>query len=232
MQLFYATKTQISEGTLSVDESNHCVRVLRKKEGDEIQLMDGEGGLYKATVLDANAKKCTFEIKDKSFSKSDLPDLHVLICPTKNLDRFEFFVEKACELGIREITPVLAFNSERKHLNVEKLRKRMVAACKQSYTLHFPLINEVITFKDAIDASVEGSQKFIAHCYSTETPELKEQKRTIPTIVLIGPEGDFSKEEVQMAEEKGFSAVTLGAKRLRTETAGLYVCSVFNILRN
>ncbi len=231
MQLFYATKSQISEGTLSVDESNHCVRVLRKKAGDEIQLLDGEGGIYKASVLEANAKKCTFKVTNKSVSKNDLPHLQVLICPTKNLDRFEFFVEKACELGIKEITPVLAFNSERKHLNVEKLRKRMVAACKQSYTLSFPVIHEAIKFKEVISTSFEGAQKFIAHCHSTETPELKHQNVSLPTVVLIGPEGDFSKEEVELAEGNNFSAITLGTKRLRTETAGLYVCSVFNILK-
>lgn len=232
MQLFYVSSSELTAGHLSPEESNHCVRVLRKKEDDEIHLIDGKGGSYSAVVTKANAKSCEFKVTETKQSANNLPDLHVLIAPTKSLDRFEFFIEKACELGIKEITPVFTFNSERRHLNRDKLTKKMVAACKQSYTLHFPVINEPIKFAQAMNlhGSHQAMQKLIAHCYSHETPHLKTMDTQKATLLLIGPEGDFSKEEVTAAEQAGFKAVSLGDKRLRTETAGIFACSIFNLV--
>lgn len=227
MQLFFATKSDIDKKVLPPEESQHCVKVLRKKNGDEVNVIDGQGSNYRVRITDANHKSCGYEILSKKEVPYNLPDLHIAMAPTKNLDRFEFFIEKACELGIREITPILTYNSERKHLNVEKLRKKMIAACKQSYTLHFPQINEVTKFSDLIKAQCD--QKLIGHCHSHSTPHLKTMTSNRATLLLVGPEGDFSPEEVSSAAAAGFSPISLGNKRLRTETAGLFACSIFNL---
>ena len=231
MQLFYVSKEELNKKQLSVEESNHCIRVLRKVEQDEIILIDGQGGKYSAIIQNANPKACEFKVISDEKSVYNLPALHIAIAPTKNLDRFEFFIEKACELGIKEITPILTFNSERKHLNVEKLIKKMVGACKQSYTLHFPVINEAVKYTSFLkqEAVQKTAQKLIGHCYSHETPHLNTVDTKKETILLIGPEGDFSQEEITLAEQNGFQAISLGDKRLRTETAGVFACAIFNL---
>lgn len=227
MQLFFASKSDVKKGVLSPEESQHCVKVLRKKEGDQVHVIDGEGGRYLAEIVNGSAKSCTYKVVSTEQVPYNLPNLHIAIAPTKNLSRFEFFVEKACELGIKEITPMQTFNTERKHLNIEKLTKKMVAACKQSYTLHFPKINEVKKFSDVVD--LPAAQKLVAHCYSHETPHLDTFNTDKETLLIIGPEGDFSTEEVEAAQNAGFQAVSLGFKRLRTETAGMFACSIFNL---
>lgn len=227
MQLFFASKSDVNKGVLSPEESQHCVKVLRKKKGDEVNVIDGEGSNYLVKITNASSKSCEYEVVSKEEVPYNLPNLHIAIAPTKNLNRFEFFVEKACELGIKQITPMLTFNSERKHLNVEKLTKKMIAACKQSYTLHFPVINPVMKFSDLIKEHAE--QKLIAHCYSHETPHLASFDTKKETLLIVGPEGDFSKEEVGSAINAEFQAVSLGHKRLRTETAGMFVCAIFNL---
>ena len=227
MQLFFASKTDVEKGVLSPEESQHCVKVLRKKVGDEVNVIDGEGSNYLVKITKVSGKSCEYQVLSKEEVAYNLPNLHIAIAPTKNLSRFEFFVEKACELGVKEITPMLTFNSERKHLNIEKLTKKMVAACKQSYTLHFPVINPVVKFSEVIKTNAE--QKLIAHCYSHETPHLSSFDTEKETFLIVGPEGDFSKEEVESATEAEFHAVSLGYKRLRTETAGMFACSIFNL---
>lgn len=230
MQLFFASKLDVQKGVLSPEESQHCVKVLRKKVGEQVNVIDGEGSNHLVEITKANAKHCEYKVLSTKEIAYNLPNLHIAIAPTKNLNRFEFFVEKACELGIKEITPMLTFNSERKHLNIEKLMKKMIAACKQSYTLHFPVINPVMKFSEVVKINAE--QKLIAHCYSHQTPHLNSFDTKKETFLIVGPEGDFSKEEVQAAQGAGFSAVSLGYKRLRTETAGMFACSIFNLASN
>ncbi|MFT6747042.1 MAG: 16S rRNA (uracil1498-N3)-methyltransferase [Glaciecola sp.] len=227
MQLFFASKSDVQKGVLSPEESQHCVKVLRKKVNDKVNVIDGEGCNYLVRITKSSAKSCEYQVLSKEEVPFNLPNLHIAIAPTKNLSRFEFFVEKACELGIKEITPMLTSNSERKHLNIEKLTKKMIAACKQSYTLHFPTINPVLKFSDVV--KIKAEQKLIAHCYSHETPHLKSFDKEKETFLIVGPEGDFSKEEVQAAIDAKFQAVSLGYKRLRTETAGMFACSIFNL---
>ena len=227
MQLFFAQPSDIQQGILSPEESMHCVKVLRKKEGDLIHLVNGIGDLISVEIVHANPKKCVFKFVKKEVQQNNNPFLHIAIAPTKNLDRIEFFIEKACELGIQTITPLITFNSERKHINIERLQKIVVAACKQSYTLNFPTLNQATKYSDVINLSFE--QKLIAHCYSHETPHLKTFDTTKSTLLLIGPEGDFSEQEIKLASDKGFESVSLGEKRLRTETAGILACSIFNL---
>lgn len=227
MQLFFALKSDVQQGVLSTEESQHCVKVLRKKEGDQVHVIDGEGGRYLVEITKANSKKCQYQLISKEETECTLPNLHVAIAPTRHLSRFEFFLEKACELGIKEITPMLTHNCERKHLNVEKLTKKMIAACKQSYTLHFPVINPVTSFSDLVKQKAD--QKLVAHCHSHTTPHLASFEHDRQTLLLIGPEGDFSNAEVELAVKQNFEAVSLGPKRLRTETAGMFACAVFNL---
>jgi len=227
MQLFFASKLDVKNGVMSPEESQHCAKVLRKTIGDKVNVIDGEGANHLVEITVGSAKQCEYKVLSTEHKAFDLPNLHIAIAPTKNMNRFEFFVEKACELGVKEITPLLASNSERKHLNVEKLTKKMVGACKQSYTLHFPVINQFKKFSEVI--KIEAEQKLIAHCYSHETPHLKSFNSNKETLLIIGPEGDFSKDEVEAATKNNFQAISLGVKRLRTETAGIFACSIFNL---
>lgn len=229
VQYFFATKKEIGDGFLNEEESHHCLKVLRKKVGDQIHLLDGEGGIYRAEILANKGKLAGIKVIEARKEEYNLPHLHLLVAPTKNIDRFEFFIEKACELGVKEITPIICGNSERKHLNVEKLRKRMLAACKQSGTTYFPQLNEVIRLKEV--GKYTADQKLIAHCYSQETPHLKAFDLGKSTMVLIGPEGDFLEEEVKLLMEQGYHGISLGPKRLRTETAAVFVCATFNLMQ-
>ena len=156
--------------------------------------------------------------------------LHVAIAPTKNIDRFEWFVEKATELGIAEITPIICRHSERKTLKLERIQKLMISAARQSQHYYFPMVNAEVSFDlflDSLDGS--GSSTFIAHCEEAEKQEARELASTTNAIVLIGPEGDFSHEEIEKAMKKGFKALSLGNSRLRTETAGLKAVAAFNL---
>jgi 16S rRNA (uracil1498-N3)-methyltransferase len=228
MQLFYANSFELKAGILSPEESLHCIKVLRKINGDNIHVINGLGDLFLCEISDANPKKCAYKIISQKNQKNNLPPLHIAISPTKNIDRTEFFIEKACEIGIQSITPLLTFNSERKHLNEERLNKILVSACKQSYTLNFPILNPASKFTDIVKLKVD--QKLIAHCFSHETPHLKDFNTQKNTLLLIGPEGDFSEQEIKLATENGFESVSLGEKRLRTETAGILACSIFNLI--
>lgn len=227
MQLFYASQEDFTNGHLSEGESRHCATVLRKKIGDEILLMDGLGNVVVSEIEDLSGKKVWFNVKEKISQNAVLPKLHIAIALTKSMDRFEFFVEKACELGIQEITPMHTYNSERRKFNEEKLNKWMIAACKQSQTYIFPKINPLKKYSEVV--KLQAEQRFIAHCHSHETPQLEDLAGENECLLLIGPEGDFSAQEIKEAEENGFEAVSLGNKRLRTETAGMFACSIFNL---
>jgi len=230
MQLFYVPNISGAEVFLDETESKHAVKVLRLSIGDAIQLVDGKGGFYEAEVSDANPKKCRLKITNTqiNFGKKDF-HLHLAVAPTKNIDRFEWFLEKATEIGINEITPLLTEHSERKTVKTERLEKILVSAMKQSVKAFLPVINEVTSFNDLITNSTSGN-KFIAHCYEGEKKHLKnEVKKGEDILILIGPEGDFSREEVELAKQNGFREISLGTSRLRTETAAVVACHIVNL---
>ena len=211
--------------TLPEEESQHAVKVLRLQIGEEIAVVDGVGGFYTARITNPHPKHCGFEIVEQltGVGKHDYK-LHIAIAPTKNIERLEWFLEKSTEIGIDEITPVVCRFSERKIVKEERLHKIIVAAAKQSLKAYFPKLNPMITF-DELMKNYQASQKFIAHCYEEDKKLFQNEiKPSSDVLILIGPEGDFSKEEVQKAISLGFVPVSLGNSRLRTETAGVVAC--------
>jgi 16S rRNA (uracil1498-N3)-methyltransferase len=224
MQLFYNPTITKNTKQLTFDktESRHIVRVLRKKEGDLVFITNGLGYLFTAKIILANDKKCLVEIiesENKPATKNYY--LHIAIAPTKLNDRFEWFLEKATEIGIDEITPIICEHSERKVVKMKRMEKIIHAAAKQSLKFNFPKINEPTSFQKFIETSFEG-KKLIAHCEDTAKNSLKSilQKKE-KTTILIGPEGDFSTNEIQQSLEHNYIPVSLGESRLRTETAGV-----------
>lgn len=233
MHLFYTPDIISSTYTLNEEESKHCVRVLRLNEGDKIQLIDGVGGFYDAEITDNNPKRCSVKIIEhkKEVGKRNW-HLHIAIAPTKNMDRLEWFVEKATEIGIDAVSLIDCKNSERTIVKTERIQKVAISAIKQSLKAYLPKINEVIDYKKFIALTKDfKGEKFIAHCQSAELPHLK-TKYTLKqnAFVLIGPEGDFTIDEVKFALENGFKEISLGESRLRTETAAIYACAALNVL--
>ena len=235
MHLFYTPDIASDSYTLNEEESRHCIRVLRLTTGDTIQLINGKGEWFEAEITDDNQKRCTVKIitSKKDVGKRNW-NLHIAIAPTKNMDRLEWFVEKATEIGIDEISLIDCKNSERTIVKTERLSKVIISAMKQSLKAYMPKVNEVIDFKKIIQSTLDfKGQKFIAHC--EDEPDTKSSLKTIYTpqqnvLVLVGPEGDFSIDEIIMAKNNGFKEISLGASRLRTETAALYACTVLNAL--
>ncbi len=230
MQLFYVPNISGAEVVLDETESKHAVKVLRLSNGEKIQIIDGKGGFYEAEISDANQKKCRLSILKSvlDFEKKNFY-LHIAIAPTKNIDRFEWFLEKATEIGIDEITPLLSEHSERKVVKPERLEKILVAAMKQSLKAYLPALNELTTFNELVTNST-ATNKYIAHCYEGEKPHLKNEiAKDDNTLILIGPEGDFSPEELELAKTNGFQEISLGNARLRTETAGVVACHIVNL---
>ncbi|MCC6180639.1 MAG: 16S rRNA (uracil(1498)-N(3))-methyltransferase [Bacteroidia bacterium] len=218
---------------LNEDESLHCVKVLRHKVGDIIRVIDGKGTVAIGKIEAAHAKQCAVSLTQKQFIEpSRNYKLHIAIAPTKNIERIEWFVEKAVEIGIDEISFLKCKNSERTVVKDERIIKVAESAVKQSQQAYVPKINAIIDFKSFIQQDTSNI-KLIAHCadyaktvIGTHIP--KQQSVT----VLIGPEGDFSNEEIQLATDNQYQAISLGNTRLRTETAGLYVCNAFSVLFN
>ena len=215
---------------LPMEEAMHALRVLRLKSGDEMFLMDGEGNFYRAEVTIAATKRCMYEIKETlPQAKTWKGNIHIAIAPTKVMDRIEWFCEKATEIGVDEITFLNCKFSERKVMRTVRLDKIVVAAVKQSHKPWKPSLNAMVSFKDFV-TTPRGGRKYIAHCYEeierkdffTEVYQLADIDGGEDVTVLIGPEGDFSIDEVRLAVENGYESVTLGASRLRTETAALY----------
>ena len=222
MQLFYCPELLNESSFLSNEESIHCFKVLRKKIGDHIYLIDGVGGFYEAKITFASRKKVVFNIIKKWNQPQSPYSLHIAIAPTKNNDRFEWFLEKATEIGIDEVTPIICEHSERKMIKNERMKKIIVSAAKQSLKSKLPKINKVTSFNDFIFKK-HSSQCFIAHCLPSQKRKLKNEVVSESTI-LIGPEGDFSKLEVEVALKNNFIPISLGSVRLRTETAGVIAC--------
>jgi len=248
MHLFFVPNLS-SASILPEEESLHAVKVLRLKTGDSIQIVDGKGGFFNARITTPHHKHCAFEITETLVDTSRRNyKLHIAIAPTKNIERLEWFIEKATEIGIDEITPVFCQNSERKVVKEERLEKIIISAAKQSKKAKFPTLNPSCTF-DQLIKSYKADQQFIAHCYTSPQPSPTEReyegrmnvssienstferkilkseiKHGKSILILIGPEGDFSPEEVSTAIKNGYQPVSLGESRLRTETAGVVAC--------
>lgn len=231
LHIFYVPEAKnAASGTvvyLGGDEALHCSRVLRLKSGDEAALVDGFGGMYTARLLECHKDTVSAEIVEVCsdvYRRSYYN--HIAIAPTKNTDRFEWFVEKAVEFGIDEITPLLCAHSERKVLKLDRIEKILISAVKQSGNVVMPKLNPLTPFADFL-RSAKAAKKLIAHCESgMEKVFFKDAVcKNDSVITLIGPEGDFSKEEISMALGSGFCAVSLGETRLRTETAGVAACA-------
>ena len=230
MQIFYAPDIATNP-ELPEEEANHCVRVLRLNEGDEILVTDGKGTFYKAAIRRANTKHCEISILE-IWRQPELWNfkLHIAVAPTKNMDRMEWFVEKATEIGIDTITCLNCRFSERKEVKTARLEKILVSAMKQSQKATLPRLNGMTDFKRFISEPFDG-RKFIAHCEEEEKPLLKHVYHPGENaLILIGPEGDFSPEEIRLAKENGFEAISLGESRLRTETAALVACHTIHVL--
>lgn len=233
MHIFYTPDIQSDEYLLDEQESRHATKVLRLVEGDEILLIDGKGTQYVALINSRLGKRTMVHVKSKSSQGArSSHGLHMAIAPTKNIERLEFFLEKATEIGVDEITPLLCRYSERKVIKDERLQRIVVAAAKQSIKAFMPKLNPLTTVEDFVK-KVEGEGKYICHCYDKPKVALKSiTTAKSDSIVMVGPEGDFSIDEVELAEAHGFTSVELGKERLRTETAGIVACHTVNLMNN
>ncbi|NII84846.1 MULTISPECIES: 16S rRNA (uracil(1498)-N(3))-methyltransferase [unclassified Pedobacter] len=232
MHIFYTPDITQNTYTLNEEESKHCVRVLRLTIGSIVNLVDGKGGFYTAEITTDNPKKVSLSILkvETEFHKRN-HYLHIAVAPTKNIDRIEWFLEKATELGIDEVTPIITDRSERRVVKEDRLNKVITSAVKQSIKAYHPKLNDAISFDAFLKEPFDGD-KLIAHCIDNGEKQYI-SKLVVPHqkyLVLIGPEGDFTPDEVNLALNKGFKALTLGDNRLRTETAALSVCFEINYL--
>ena len=232
MHVFYAPDIATSP-VLPEEESHHAVRVLRLDVGATIQIVDGKGGVYVATIAVADSRKClvnSLQVQNMASQRDYY--LHIAIAPTKNMDRLEWFFEKAAEIGIDEISPIYCRYSERKNLKTDRLQRILVSAMKQSIQPTLTVLNEPAPFKEWIK-NADADQKFIAHCHESEKQFLASSiKPGKKVLVMIGPEGDFSEEEVQIALKEGFVPVSLGESRLRVETAALVACHTVSLMND
>ena len=232
MQLFYnpALSETTENFTFDREESKHIVKVLRKKEGDNIFITNGLGYLFESVIIADSEKKCEVKITKETFQEPNSFYTHIAVAPTKMNDRIEWFLEKATEIGIQEITPIMCDHSERKVFKIHRAEKIIQAAMKQSLHFYLPKINEPITLSEFVKKQFEG-QKFIAHCEETDRKSLQnEVSKNEKITILIGPEGDFSIKEINLARANQFIPVTLGNTRLRTETAALVACHTIALL--
>jgi len=228
MQLFYSEKE--SDGLLyfTEEESAHCIKILRHKVGDLLNVTDGKGTMYKGKLVDDHPKKITVSVESKieNYNRRNY-QLHIAISPTKSADRTEWFLEKATELGVDKVTFVFTQRTERKHINLDRMQKIALSAIKQSGQAKLPVLDEM-PFPSFI-SSASSIEKFIAWLPEIPPPSLTLQAKPMSdSVVLIGPEGDFTEKETESALKLGFRPVSLGPNRLRTETAGIYVAALYN----
>lgn len=223
MRLFYDEHiaTSATSHQLSEEESKHIVRVLRMQEGDELALVNGKGGYFETKISMAHPKRCQVDIVKVEQSEPSNYGIHIALGPTKVLDRIEWFVEKATEIGITEISFIQGKNSERVKLKLDRVEKKAISAMKQSKRRFLPKINELVSVSDFIQQHPNG---LIAHCEDGEKSTILEAFQPVNCPILIGPEGDFTLDEIELALKNGYKTITLGENRLRTETAALYAC--------
>jgi len=226
MRHFYAPNISPEDNIYKMDsdESKHVVKVLRLKEGDEIALLNGQGHIFRTRIALASQKSCELEIIDFEFQERPAYDIHIAVAPTKQTERMEWFIEKATELGATQITFLDTKNGERAQYKYDRFERKMISAFKQSRRHYMPLLSHnIVPFDQFIEQNPNG---LIAHCYEQERMEFGSVFQTSDCPVLIGPEGDFTLEEVKSAQEKGYKAISLGNTRLRTETAAFYACAL------
>ena len=223
MRHFYDSNINdsMSTFTLSEAESKHIIRVLRMVEGDQLILLNGLGDTFSCTITDAHPKRCELNIDSVKKDKAPNHSIHIAISPTKQSDRMEWFIEKATEIGVTEISLIIGKNQERSKVKVDRLLKRAISAMKQSHRTFLPKLNEAVDVSAFVKKNPNG---LVAHCYDTPRGAFEDLYQTNDCPILIGPEGDFTEAEIELALENGYKTITLGENRLRTETAGLYVC--------
>ncbi len=231
MNLFYAPYIKLGEYKLDDSESKHLIKVLRMKEGDVVHFTDGKGFFYECEIALANPHGTVLKV-NKKYEGEDRRDfqIHLAVAPTKNINRYEWFLEKATEFGTDRFIPFFSMHSERRIIKTDRLERVITAAVKQSLKSFHPVLEQPVDFKKLIKMPFSG-QKFIAYIHPGVTAELsKVYKRGSNALILIGPEGDFSPEEVDMATAEGFQPVSLGPSRLRTETAGIAACHTVHLM--
>jgi len=232
MQLFYEANIAKDYFVLNKEESVHCVKVLRKKEGDKLIVVNGKGVMLECLIEQAHPKGLHLKVVkpiSETYQHRDF-HVHIGIAPTKNISRFEWFLEKATEIGVDLITPILCEHSERKKLNHERLNKILISAMKQSQQAYLPVLNDWMRFSNFIKDDFNGRQ-LIAHCEEQDKSGIqKKYNRGEDVLILIGPEGDFSPQEIKEALSIGYEPISLGKNRLRTETAGIVACQTIQII--
>jgi 16S rRNA (uracil1498-N3)-methyltransferase len=216
--------------TLGSEESFHCIKVLRMRIGDKIYLTDGLGSLFEGSILAQDTKSCPVSVTSVTQEVGKRPfRLHLAVAPTKNIERFEWFLEKATEIGIDEITPLFCEHSERMQIRTDRLKKIILSAAKQSLKTYLPVLHEPMKFEDFIKLNLSPS-RFVAYVEEQQPVHLKLAYTQGDCVILIGPEGDFSKREMEKATQSGFQPVSLGPSRLRTETAAVVACHIINLM--
>lgn len=232
MQLFYNPEinTTTENFFFGKEESGHIVKVMRRNSGDILMVTNGLGNLFTTEIILASASKCAVKILKVEDQQPLCYELHIAVAPTKMNDRYEWFLEKATEIGVNEITPIICEHSERRNIKTDRFEKIVLAAMKQSTSCYLPKINEPISFKEFIKEEYNGL-KLIAHCEETEKKLLKDVLVSNSKIlILIGPEGDFTTNEIKLALENKFTPFSLGNARLRTETAAVVACTTVSII--
>ncbi len=229
MQIYFANIfTDADTVLLSAEESKHCIRVLRHKAGDIIHVIDGKGNFYEAEITTADVQKCSVKIiSKKQISSPKKYRLHIAISPTKNADRIEWMLEKCTELGVDEFSFIICKRTEKTGVKTDRLKKIAESAVKQSIQAMLPVINEAQTFKEFILQHKNTQHKYIAHCLEKEKTALSKILKNETALILIGPEGDFTEDEIKLAFDTNFAPLSLGNTRLRTETAGLFAAAAF-----
>jgi len=234
MQLFYHENIQEDVFYLDPDESRHLIKVLRKNLGDKVQFTDGRGCLFSGTIIEANPIKTKIQIDKRHFIPQEDFYIHLAISPTKNADRMEWMVEKITEIGVHEITFMVSEHSERPHLKMDRIEKKVRAACKQSLKTYFPKLNPIRSMQELVqDKTFDEYERFIAYVDEDNDRHLFEKaSKDRAYIILIGPEGDFSEQELQMAFDQHFLPCSLGKSRLRSETAGIAAVHTLQLINN
>lgn len=235
MELFLAKEISGSKILLNEEESHHCIKVMRHKAGDELLVTDGQGTMFRCRLEVPDRNQCILELTETVRKEPEpFPFIHLAIAPTKSMDRFEWLLEKATEIGFSEITPIITQRSERVKIRHDRLNKIVLAAMKQSLRLWLPKLNPASKFHEVVNRkSPLVNHNFIAHCQSQNLPLLKslyQPKQSV--LILVGPEGDFTRDEVTLAEESGFVSVGLSKARLRTETAGIVALHTIQLLND
>ncbi len=227
MQLFFIPQLSI-DFIIEGEEAGHITRVLRKKIGDLIMVTDGTGKGYKAEITDLGKNEISAKIVEEVKGDHEIKTkVHLAVAPTKNIDRFEWVIEKAVELGVNEITPILCDRSERKIVNIERMNKLALSAMKQSGRFYLPKVNEMVKLEKF---KTDSEMKLLAHCEDEVKNELNQLPSTHSVTILIGPEGDFSPKEIEKAKTENYQFISLGKSRLRTETAAIHAMSFFRII--